>query len=205
MSQSPLFVVPGHRRFGACMLHALNNIPSFFHYCFLNETFAGSAPFFLPIFLAPQLPILFVASSLSSTRHWPSPRYSHSPRMTPARKLPSAALSSGTRALSTSASVSSSRPSLLGFGLSARLEKAASWLQRPSQPNPSGTTAGQSLHAQPSTHSHQGTLPHHLAAAPFSTSGPSQRSRSSSSKEEDDLYQVQDLNWNGGNRTIVLV
>ncbi|GJJ74812.1 hypothetical protein EMPS_07170 [Entomortierella parvispora] len=108
--------------------------------------------------------------------------------MTPAGKLPSSAFTSGTRALSTSASVSSNRTSLLGFGLSVRLEKAASWLHRPSQPNPSGTTTGQSLHAQSSFHGHQGTLPHHLAAAPFSTSGPSQRS--SSSKEEDDLYQA---------------
>ncbi|KAG0306717.1 hypothetical protein BGZ98_001821 [Dissophora globulifera] len=89
-----------------------------------------------------------------------------------AKKLPSAALATGSRALTTAArrrsSASSSSP--VGFGLSARFEKAVSWLQ--STP-----------HRPP-----QQQLQQPLAAALFSTSGP--LARISSSKEEEDLYQA---------------
>ncbi|KAG0043508.1 hypothetical protein BGZ83_011330 [Gryganskiella cystojenkinii] len=116
--------------------------------------------------------------------------------MTPASKIPSSALSTGTRAFSTtSASLSPRRPSLFGFGLSARLEEAASWLNRPTQLTTTGTsvTGSHSALLQGQQHSiqhrHAVPSPHHLTAALFSTSAPSQRS-SSSSKEEEDLYQA---------------
>lgn len=111
-------------------------------------------------------------------------------RMTPAGKIPSTALSTGTRAFATSTTVSSRRPSLLGLGLSARLENAASWLHRTTQAT-SGSTAQPALQGQQHSLKRHHGVPskHRLAAASFSTSGPTQRS-SSSSKEEEDLYQV---------------
>ncbi|KAF9289222.1 hypothetical protein BGZ68_009821 [Mortierella alpina] len=89
--------------------------------------------------------------------------------MTPA-KIPAGAITTGTRVFSTA----SRRPSSIGFGLTARLEKAASWFGS-RQPLP------QQAQSLPTTQSQQ-----HMAAALFSTSGISNRS----SKEEDDLYQA---------------
>ncbi|KAG9326975.1 hypothetical protein KVV02_001925 [Mortierella alpina] len=89
--------------------------------------------------------------------------------MTPA-KIPTGVITTGTRVFSTA----SRRPSSIGFGLTTRLEKAASWFG-------SRQTPPQQAQSLPATQPQQ-----HMAAALFSTSGISNRS----SKEEEDLYQA---------------
>ncbi|KAF9356606.1 hypothetical protein BGX26_004996 [Mortierella sp. AD094] len=91
--------------------------------------------------------------------------------MNPAAKIPSTAINTGTRALSTA----SRRPSSFGLAIHARLEKAVSWLQTR---QPRRVTF---LHQQQQQQQQQ------INAALFSTSGSAARS---SSKEEDDLYQA---------------
>ncbi|KAF9110270.1 hypothetical protein BGX27_006588 [Mortierella sp. AM989] len=83
--------------------------------------------------------------------------------------IPSSAVNTGTRALSTA----SRRPSSLGVGKYARLEKAVSWLHAR---QPQLVISRQQQQQQ-----------QHLTAALFSTSGFTARS---SSKEEDELYQA---------------
>ncbi|KAG0271595.1 hypothetical protein BGZ95_000582 [Linnemannia exigua] len=88
--------------------------------------------------------------------------------MNPANIPAAAALTSGTRALSTAAT---RRPSI-SAGITSRLDKALAWLH----------PAVNTTHYTPAISS---TTP--ISTALFSTSGTSQRS---SSKEEDDLYQA---------------